>query len=94
MVLAVLSIIIVIGARYAVIFLSNFLLNTNSRATARDRIILTWAGLRGGISIALALTLPEGEVRNIIVFSTYVVVVFSIVVQGLTIQKLIIKPGI
>ena len=48
-------------------------------------------GLRGGISIALALTLPESELRDTIVFTTYVVVVFSIVVQGLTIEKLLLK---
>ena len=53
--------------------------------------ILTWGGLRGGISIALALTLPTGEPREALIVVTYVVVIFSIVVQGLTIGKLI-KP--
>ena len=47
--------------------------------------ILTWSGLRGGISVALALSLPPSETRNLLVFVTYVVVVFSIVVQGLTV---------
>ncbi|HSG07594.1 MAG TPA: sodium:proton antiporter [Longimicrobiales bacterium] len=47
--------------------------------------ILTWSGLRGGISVALALSLPPGPVRDILVTVTYVVVVFSIVVQGLTV---------
>ena len=45
--------------------------------------ILTWSGLRGGISVALALSLPAGHVRDVLVTVTYVVVVFSIVVQGL-----------
>lgn len=53
--------------------------------------ILTWSGLRGGISIALALSLPSGEARNLIVSITYVIVVFSILVQGLTIKSLIDK---
>jgi len=53
--------------------------------------ILTWGGLRGGISIALALTLPVGEPREALIVVTYVVVIFSIVVQGLTVGKLI-KP--
>jgi len=47
--------------------------------------ILTWSGLRGGISVALALSLPAGSTRDILVTVTYVVVVFSIVVQGLTV---------
>jgi len=49
--------------------------------------ILTWAGLRGGISVALALSLPMGEIRDLLVAVTYVVVTFSIVVQGLTVGR-------
>jgi CPA1 family monovalent cation:H+ antiporter len=50
--------------------------------------ILTWGGLRGGISVALALSLPVGAERDLIVAITYAVVVFSIAVQGLTLGKL------
>ena len=50
--------------------------------------ILVWGGIRGGISVALALSLPPGSMRDVIVAITYVVVVFSITVQGLTIGKL------
>ena len=50
--------------------------------------ILTWGGLRGGISVALALSLPAGDERGLLLTLTYAVVVFSIFVQGLTVGRL------
>jgi len=51
--------------------------------------LLTWGGLRGAISIALALLLPAGQERQLILTSTYMVVIFSIFVQGLTFGPLL-----
>jgi CPA1 family monovalent cation:H+ antiporter len=51
--------------------------------------IMTWGGLRGGISVALALSLPQGPERDTLLTMTYLIVLFSILVQGLTIGRLI-----
>ncbi len=51
--------------------------------------MLTWGGLRGGIAIALALSLPTGEERRLLLLLTYVVVVFSILVQGLMVRRIV-----
>ena len=51
--------------------------------------VLTWGGLRGGISVALALSLPLGADRDLVLALTYAVVVFSILVQGLSIGKMV-----
>ncbi len=51
--------------------------------------ILTWAGLRGGISVALALSLPDIPEKGLILTCTYIVVLFSILVQGMTIKKVL-----
>ncbi|UCE88698.1 MAG: sodium:proton antiporter, partial [Pseudomonadota bacterium] len=51
--------------------------------------VMTWGGLRGGISVALALSLPIGPARDAILAITYVIVVFSIIGQGLTIGPLV-----
>lgn len=57
----------------------------------RTNVIMTWGGLRGGISIALALSLTTVMERDLFLVITYIVVVFSIIVQGLTVGKLIKK---
>lgn len=61
----------------------DFVPNTN--------LIMTWGGLRGGISIALALSLTQNMERDLFLVITYIVVVFSIIVQGLTVGNLIKK---
>jgi CPA1 family monovalent cation:H+ antiporter len=57
--------------------------------------ILTWGAMRGGISIAMALSLPPGHMKDLIVATTYVVVLFSVIVQGGTMGPLVrrLQPG-
>jgi CPA1 family monovalent cation:H+ antiporter len=55
--------------------------------------IMTWGGLKGGISVALVLTLPDGEWKPLLLTMTYIVVLFSIIVQGLTIAPLARRLG-
>ena len=57
----------------------------------RNLSILTWAGVRGGISVAMALSLPDSPYREIILSSCYFIVIFSIIIQGLTLNRLVTK---
>jgi CPA1 family monovalent cation:H+ antiporter len=54
-------------------------------------MVFAWAGLRDGISIALALSLPSSPYRELILVHTYTVVVFSVLAQGLTLQRLLAR---
>jgi CPA1 family monovalent cation:H+ antiporter len=60
----------------------------------RNIPFLTWAAIRGGISVALALSLPNTPAKPVIYAATYAVVVFSIVVQGLTLNAISRRLGI
>lgn len=55
--------------------------------------IMTWGGLKGGISVALALSLPDTEWKPLILTATYIVVIFSIIVQGLTVARVANRLG-
>lgn len=76
-------------ARFISVWGAMNILQFRKQFTKSGILILTWGGLRGGISIAMALSLKVGYPRGLIVMITYVVVLFAIIVQGLTIRKLI-----
>ncbi len=84
-------IIIVLAARFVSVYLPISVIGVRSKFPRGVVRILTWAGLRGGISVALALSLPPGPEKNLILTSTYMVVLFSIVVQGMTIKRVLRK---
>jgi CPA1 family monovalent cation:H+ antiporter len=81
------AVLLVLLARLASVGLPAALPLLRLSFSRREVAILTWGGLRGGISVALALSLPAGETRPAIVATTYGVVVFSILVQGLTVGR-------
>ena len=91
--LSIITIVLVVLSRYIgvsvpIVFLSRF--RDFEENTAK---IITWGGLRGGLSIALALNLPDdmGDVKSLILILTYAVVLFTILVQGLTMEKIVNK---
>jgi CPA1 family monovalent cation:H+ antiporter len=88
---ALLTIPIVLAARFVSVGIPVTLLRAFRDFTPHVIKIMTWGGLRGGISVALVLSLPVGTPRDLLLTITYAVVVFSILVQGLTIAPLLRK---
>jgi len=88
LIIGLITIVIVLGARWISVALPVTLLRFKIKFEKHAIIILTWGGLRGGLSVALALSLPVDMHRDLFVSVTYLVVIFSIIVQGLTIGKL------
>lgn len=82
---------IVLFARFISILLPSLIVRLQQNMTMKTIVFLTWGGLRGGVSVALALSLGAGMHKNLFIFITYCVVVFSIIVQGLTIEKIVNK---
>jgi monovalent cation:H+ antiporter, CPA1 family len=80
--------VIVLTARLISISVPALFLRSRMTSAPGAVWILTWGGLRGGISVALALSMPMGEARDVVVVITYVVVIFSVLVQGLTLGRL------
>lgn len=78
------AIVLVLGSRFLTVGALTRVLRPWRNFEPHAVTILTWSGLRGGISVALALSIPEGPDRGLLVVTTYLVVSFSILVQGPT----------
>ncbi|CAM2816558.1 sodium:proton antiporter [Chryseobacterium flavum] len=87
MIPGLLAIIVVLLARFISIWGPTKFMSLRTRFSPQTVKVLVWGGIRGGVSIALAMSVPKGEYSEIILSITYCVVVFSIIVQGLTIAK-------
>ncbi|WP_299186902.1 sodium:proton antiporter [uncultured Aquimarina sp.] len=89
--LGIIAIFIVLFSRFISVLLPYSLLKHSEMNPIKTVSILTWGGLRGGISLALALSLTDNPSSEVILYITYVVVFFSILVQGLSIGQLVRK---
>jgi len=90
------AIVVVLAARLVAVSGPLLLLKLSNtfHPSRRSVPVLTWGGLRGGLAVALALSLPSSAPRELLVGITYVVVVFSIIGQGLTIGPLVRWLGV
>ncbi|MFT7352726.1 MAG: CPA1 family monovalent cation:H+ antiporter [Flavobacterium sp.] len=86
--IGLLSVVIVLVCRVFVVFLPHLLFPKLLKISNKEATLISWGGLRGGLSLALVLSLPENEYKNILLIATYFCVLFSIIIQGLTIEKL------
>jgi len=89
-VLMIIAIPLTLAARFISVATPLTALSLRRDFTKGSISVLTWGGLRGGISVALALSLPDSAIKETILAVTYGVVIFSIVVQGLTV-KFVVK---
>ncbi|MBC5838879.1 cation:proton antiporter [Flavobacterium muglaense] len=84
---AIIILFITLATRYISVYIPSIAVRLKEKITQKTILILTWGGLRGGISIALALSINPEYNKDIWVTITYVIVCFSILVQGMTIGK-------
>ena len=88
-ILGILATAISLASRYMALALPTYTLKLYKTFAPNTLGIMTWGGLRGGISIALALSLDPGMEKELIVAITYAVVLFSLIVQGLTLERMV-----
>jgi CPA1 family monovalent cation:H+ antiporter len=88
LIISCIAIVIGLIVRYVTLFIPSLLIRFKEKIGHKTLLLLTWGGLRGGISVALALSLTAELNKDLFVTITYMVVCFSIIVQGLTVGKL------
>ena len=91
--MSLLSIVIVLLARTITVSLPMAFFKRFRRYPSHITRVLIWGGLRGGLAIALALAIPQGAAKSTLLTMTYSVVIFSLLVQGLTVKPLLNKAN-
>ena len=86
-IVGLIAIVVLLFARFISVYIPARL--QHRRFSYGGLAILTWGGLRGGISMAMALSLPDSDYKETILAVCYFVVVFSIIVQGLTLNRVV-----
>lgn len=81
------GIFIVLFSRAAIVYLPHLMFPKLLKLTNKEATLIVWGGLRGGLSLALVLSLPASEAKDLLLIVTYFCVLFSITVQGLTIER-------
>ncbi|MFT4031548.1 MAG: sodium:proton antiporter [Siphonobacter sp.] len=90
--IGVIGIVVVLAARFISIWLPSLVIPFQEKLDKKSITILVWGGLRGGVSVALALSIDDQLNKDLFVAITYFIVVFSLIVQGLTVGKLTQSP--
>ena len=87
--IGLIGIVLLLLCRYASLSIPVFFLKDKLLFNNKTTLIMTWGGLRGGLSVALTLSIPDNPYKEAIVSVMYIIVIFSIIVQGLTTGKLV-----
>lgn len=87
------AVLIVLLSRVIIVYAPHLLLPRLLKLTNKEANLIIWGGLRGGLSLALALSLPESTTKDVLLIATYCCVLFSILVQGLSVGKLAKRKG-
>lgn len=86
--IGLISVLIVLLSRIVIVYLPHLIFPNLLKLTNKEAKIISWGGLRGGLSLALVLSLPNSDTKNVLLIATYFCVLFSIIIQGLTIERL------
>ena len=87
--ISIITVVLIVLSRFISLYGTSLLFRFKQEISNNTLKIMTWGGLRGGISIALALSIPPNPYKELIVSITFVIVLVSIVGQGLTIERFI-----